>query len=109
MRNIALCALVALLISVTTAEVASAETCTFYGEGDGYAGQITASGAMMDPSAYAAAHPYYPLGSLVTVCYEGCVTVVVNDRGAVLDLTPAAAHAIGVKQVGIAEAAVTVH
>jgi rare lipoprotein A len=106
LRILLLCTLALLLLS---AEVASAETCTFYGEGDGYAGQITASGAMMDPSAYAAAHPYYPLGSLVTVCYEGCVTVVVNDRGAVLDLTPAAAHAIGVKQVGIAEAAVTVH
>lgn len=86
---------------------AYAETTSYYGTTDGYAGGITASGEIMDPSAYTAAHPYYPLGEKVTVCWEGCVDVVINDRGSVLDLSPAAAEAIGMLEEGVVDADVS--
>lgn len=87
---------------------AYAETTTYYGTTDGYAGGITASGDIMDPQGFTAAHPYLPLGTVVTVCWEGCVDVVINDRGSVLDLTPAAAEAIGMLEEGVVDADVTV-
>jgi rare lipoprotein A len=82
---------------------------TYYGLGDGYGGKITASGEAMDPSAYKAAHPFLPLGTSLTVCYDGCVDVVINDRGPTLDLTPAAAEAIGMMEEGRVDAEVIVH
>lgn len=88
---------------------AYAETTSYYGTTDGYAGGITASGDVMDPGSFTAAHPYLPLGTVVTVCWEGCVDVVINDRGSVLDLTPAAAEAIGMLEEGVVDADVTVH
>ena len=46
-----------------------------------------------------------PFGSLVTVCHRGCVVVRISDRGPFvhgrhIDLTPAAARAIGLDQIG---------
>lgn len=104
-RNIAIC-LAMLFVGCNTA---IAFPTTFYGVGDRYAGQLTASGEVMDPSAHKAAHPYLPIGTVLTVCWEGCVDVVVNDRGSTLDLTPAAASAIGMMEEGIVDAEVIVH
>lgn len=97
------------MFAFTCTTYAYAETTSYYGTTDGYAGGITASGSVMDPESFTAAHPYLPLGTVVTVCWEGCVDVVINDRGSCLDLTPAAAEAIGMLEEGVVDADVTVH
>lgn len=65
-------------------------------------GLMTASGDLFDPDRLTAAHRSLPLGTRIRVTRIGTaesVTVVVNDRGPyirdrVLDLSPAAAHAL---------------
>lgn len=64
------------------------------------AGSPTASGVPFDPMAMTAAHPSLPFGTQLEVCYQGCVTVTVNDRGPFvegrgLDLSQGAAETIG--------------
>jgi rare lipoprotein A len=85
--------------------VQAAETCmaSHYGVGDGYGGKRTASGETMSPNAMTAAHRTRPFGSHVTVTNINngrSVTVRINDRGPFvagrcIDLSPAAARAIG--------------
>jgi rare lipoprotein A len=66
-------------------------------------GSRTASGARLNPGALTAAHRTLPFGSKVLVTNRGngrSVVVTVNDRGPfvrgrVIDVTPAAAHALG--------------
>jgi rare lipoprotein A len=66
-------------------------------------GSRTASGARLDPGALTAAHRSFPFGSkvLVTNRRNGrSVVVTVNDRGPfvrgrIIDVTPAAARALG--------------
>ena len=79
---------------------------SWYGVGDGYGGQITASGEVMNPYDFTAASPYLPFGTLLLVCYDECVTVRVNDRGPyaggrTLDLSYAAAVATGLINPGV--------
>jgi rare lipoprotein A len=74
--------------------------------GPGFEGAITASGEPFDPYGYTAASPYLPFGTRLYVCYRGCVTVRVNDRGPYvygreLDLSQAAAEAIGLTYAGV--------
>lgn len=67
-------------------------------------GAITASGDLFDPDRLTAAHRTLPLGTRIRVTRAGTadsVVVVVNDRGPyirgrVVDLSPAAAHALRV-------------
>ena len=67
-------------------------------------GAITASGDLFDPNRLTAAHRTLPLGTRIRVTRTGTadsVVVVVNDRGPyirgrVVDLSPAAAHALRV-------------
>lgn len=71
------------------------------------AGNPTASGEPFDPSAMTAAHPSLPFGTQLEVCYQGCATVTVNDRGPFvggrgLDLSQGAADAIGLTGAGVA-------
>ncbi len=108
LRRLYMCCALALVLVLTTT-VASAEITTYYGLGDGYAGKIMADGSPMDPSAFTAAHPYLPFGTTVTVCWDGCVDVVITDRGPTLDLTPAAAGAIGILDAGRVDAPMYVH
>jgi rare lipoprotein A len=69
-----------------------------------YSGGGTASGERMNPSALTAAHPSLPFGTRVRVTNRRTgrsVVVRINDRGPfvkgrVIDLSPAAARAIGV-------------
>jgi rare lipoprotein A len=80
--------------------MARAEMASIYGGRDGLCGHRTANGERLDCSAMTAAHRTLPFGTLVRVCYNGCVTVRINDRGPWvrglnLDLSPAAARAIG--------------
>src|SRR6266513_1506129 len=51
-------------------------------------------------AAMTAAHRRFPFGTQLRVCHSGCVTVRINDRGPWvrgrdIDLSPAAAQAIG--------------
>lgn len=81
---------------------------SFYGHGEKLA-RHTASGAVFNPHAMAAAHKTLPFGTHLRVCYHGCTTVVINDRGPFvrgrsLDLTYGAARTIGMNST----AAITV-
>lgn len=72
---------------------------SFYGHGEKLS-RHTASGAVFNPHGYTAAHRTLPFGTHLRVCHNGCVTVVVNDRGPFvrgrsLDLSYGAARAIG--------------
>jgi len=82
---------------------------------DDYSGQ-TANGDQYDPAQFTAAHPTLPFGTLLRVsdpCNERSVTVVVNDRGPfvdgrVLDVSKAAAEALGMGERGLLMVTATV-
>jgi rare lipoprotein A len=86
-----------------------------YGLASVYSGGRTASGESMRPGAMTAAHRTLPFGTQVTVVNSRngrSVMVRINDRGPfvhgrVIDLSPAAAHAIGVN--GLAPVSLQVH
>ena len=75
-----------------------------YGNGDGHAGSKTANGERMNPGALTAAHRTLPFGIRVNVVNQRngkSVVVRISDRGPfvrgrIIDLTPAAARALGV-------------
>jgi len=79
-----------------------------------YDGGKTASGERASPGALTAAHRSLPFGTLVRVTNENngrSVVVRINDRGPfvrgrVIDVTPAAAHALGFS--GLAEVSLDV-
>ncbi|MGE5547731.1 MAG: septal ring lytic transglycosylase RlpA family protein [Solirubrobacterales bacterium] len=79
---------------------------TWYGEA--YRGKPTASGERFDPSDYTAAHPSLPYGTRLAVRNPAdgrTVVVRINDRApgrAGIDLSHAAARAIGLDQLGTA-------
>jgi rare lipoprotein A len=90
-------AVVVLLFLVCTAH---AEVASIYGGRDGLCGHRTASGERLNCAAMTAAHRKLPFGTQIRVCHSGCVTVRINDRGPWvrgrdIDLSPAAAQAIG--------------
>jgi len=82
--------------------------------GPGFEGNPTASGQIFDPSLYTAASKELPLGSWLYVQHEGRgVVVLVNDRGPyvegrILDLSHAAAQAIGITGLGWIKATILV-
>ena len=98
----------ALLVSsfvYITINAGHAEIASVYGGPDGLCGSRTANGEHVNCSAMTAAHRTLPFGTRVTVCHHGCVVVRINDRGPFvtgrhIDLTPAAARAIGLSQTG---------
>ena len=76
-----------------------------YGGRDGHCGSRTANGERVNCAAMTAAHRRLPFGTRVRVCHSGCVTVRINDRGPFvrgrdIDLSPAAAGAIGLDNIG---------
>lgn len=95
-----------LALSVTAfADDADAKPATASYYGPGFAGNLTASGEVFDPSAMTAAHKTLPFGTQLEVCYNGCTTVTINDRGPYIpgrefDLSAGAAQAIGLGGVG---------
>ena len=99
------CALAASVAFAQDQAAAEPMVSTWYGPG--LEGNLTASGEIFDPyGSYTAASPYLPFGTRLYVCYQGCVTVRVNDRGPYgygreLDLSQAAAEAIGLTYVGV--------
>ena len=74
--------------------------------GPGLEGNVTASGEVFEPyTEYTAASPYYPMGTILRVCYVDCTVIRVNDRepyivGRELDLSAIAAEDIGLAPVG---------
>jgi rare lipoprotein A len=85
--------------------IAHAEVASIYGGRDGLCGHRTANGERLNCSAMTAAHRTLPFGTRDRVCHSGCVTVRINDRGPWvrgrhIDLSPAAARAIGLYQTG---------
>ena len=94
------CALACLTTNSGYAEVASV-----YGGADGRCGSRTANGERLNCAAMTAGHRTLPFGTEVKVCHHGCVVVRINDRGPFvsgrhIDLSPAAARAIGLDDVG---------
>ena len=84
---------------------AHAEMASVHGGRGGYCGSRTANGERVNCSAMTAAHRKLPFGTRVRVCHNGCVIVRINDRGPFargrdIDLSPAAARAIGVNDIG---------
>lgn len=83
--------------------------------GDKFHGRQTASGEIFDKNALTAAHPTLPFGTMVTVtdlATGRSVVVRVNDRGPfktgrVIDLSEAAAEALGIRSKGLAEVRLT--
>jgi rare lipoprotein A len=104
MIRLLLAALMLCAVSCATTS-ALAEKCTAsqYGIGDGYHGRRTASGERFDTYALTAAHRTRAFGSIVTVTNHAngrSVNVKINDRGPFIrgrciDLSRAAANAIG--------------
>jgi rare lipoprotein A (peptidoglycan hydrolase) len=75
-------------------------TVTYYGGSDRLCGRRTASGAVLNCAAMTAAHRTLPFGTVLMVQSGGrSIQVTVTDRGpftgAFLDLSPAAASALG--------------
>jgi rare lipoprotein A len=79
--------------------------------GPKFHGRKTASGEIFDQSEYTAAHPKLPLGSRVRVINlenDKSVEVEINDRGPfvpgrIIDLSRAAARALGMLEDGITQ------
>jgi rare lipoprotein A len=93
------------LISLGLVSTAHAEMASVYGGRGGYCGSRTANGERINCSAMTAAHRKLPFGTRVRVCHNGCVIVRINDRGPFvrgrdIDLSPAAARAIGLNDIG---------
>jgi rare lipoprotein A len=93
------------LVPVCFVSAAHAEMASVYGGRDGYCGSRTANGERVNCSAMTAAHRRLPFGTRVRVCHSRCVTVRINDRGPFvrgrdIDLSPAAARAIGLGSTG---------
>ena len=93
------------LMLILVVSTAHAEVASVYGGRDGYCGSRTASGGRVNCSAMTAAHRRLPFGTRVRVCHSKCVTVRINDRGPWvrgrnIDLSPAAARAMGLDGTG---------
>src|SRR6478609_9428633 len=90
---------------VLVSDLAGAEVASIYGGRDGLCGHPTANGERLNCAQLTAAHRTFAFGTRVRVCHSGCVTVRINDRGPWvrgrhIDLSPAAARAIGLSQTG---------
>jgi rare lipoprotein A len=104
-RYSALELLLASALLVLVSDLAGAEIASIYGGRDGLCGHPTANGERLNCAELTAAHRTLAFGTRVRVCHSGCVTVRINDRGPWvrgrhIDLSPAAARAIGLSQTG---------
>ncbi len=104
-------ALAAVEAARTRPERAVLETGTASWYGPGFAGRPTASGEIFDPLDMTAAHPVLPLGTEVVVVNLANgreARLRINDRGPfigdrVIDVSKAAAKALGFYYTGLAE------
>jgi hypothetical protein len=87
-----------------------------YGGGDPFTASLTASGQTLDDRAFTAAHRTLPLGTWVRVenlANRASVVVRINDRGPffrdrIIDLSQAAARALGMDGPGLARVELTI-
>lgn len=92
----------------TLAANAQCGVASWYGGKDGLNGRPTASGEIFNTNKMTAAHPTLPFGTKVKVTSQATgkhVVVRINDRGPfhkgrIIDLSRAAAHAIGMDGIG---------
>ena len=97
----------ALMLLVGPADKADAEELLASWYGLGFEGNLMASGDVFEPyNEFTAASAYLPFGTVLTVCYDGCVEVVITDRGPYvggrsLDLSAIATEEIGLTYVGV--------
>lgn len=97
------------IISFGFADTGATGPASWYGED--FAGNLTANGEIFDPSELTAAHLTLPFGTLVRVTNDTngeTVVVRINDRGPyihgrIIDLSHAAADAIGMVRAGVAQ------
>lgn len=84
-------------------------TASWYGPY--FHGRLTANGEIYNQWEHTAAHKTLPFGTRLRVCLDGCVVVRINDRGPYIpgrsiDLSRAAAEAIGLTKPGVAPVSV---
>jgi rare lipoprotein A len=96
---------IAAVVLLSLVGTARAEVASIYGGRDGLCGHRTASGERLNCAVMTAAHRRLPFGTQIRVCHSRCVTVRINDRGPWvrardIDLSPAAARAIGLYKTG---------
>src|SRR3984957_12098368 len=92
-------------VLLCSGQLARAEVASVYGGSDGLCGSRTANGEHLNCGAMTAAPRTWPFGTLLRVCRCGSMVVRINDRGPFvrgrhIDLSPAAARAIGLHQTG---------
>jgi rare lipoprotein A len=86
---------------------------SYYGLGDGYHGEITASGRRFDTWSNQAAHKWLPFGTVVTVTANGRSTkAVITDRGPyahgrIIDLSAKSFSALGPISNGVHEVCIS--
>ena len=93
--------------------VSNKTLASFYGGGEKL-NRHTSNGEVFRPGGFTAAHRTLPMGTRLQVCYRGCATVRINDRGPAawtgrsLDLARGAASAIGLTHAGVAPVSVQI-
>jgi rare lipoprotein A len=110
MRKIIATAVAGLCAFALPSESRSTMLASWYGPG--FHGRTTANGERYDMHGLTAAHKTLPFGTRLEVCYQGCTTVRINDRGPFigareLDLSYGAAQAVGLVAPGVANVEVT--
>ena len=110
MRKIIATAVAGLCAFALPSESRSTMLASWYGPG--FHGRTTANGERYDMHGLTAAHKTLPFGTRLEVCYQGCTTVRINDRGPFigrreLDLSYGAAQAVGLIAPGVANVEVS--
>ena len=110
MRKIIATAVAGMCAFALPSESRSTMLASWYGPG--FHGRTTANGERYDMHGLTAAHKTLPFCTKLEVCYDGCTTVRINDRGPFigareLDLSYGAAKAIGLVNPGVANVKVT--
>ena len=110
MRKIIATAVAGMCAFALPSESRSTMLASWYGPG--FHGRTTANGERYDMHGLTAAHKTLPFGTRLEVCYQGCTTVRINDRGPFigsreLDLSYGAAQAVGLIAPGVANVEVT--
>ena len=110
MRKIIATAVAGLCAFALPSESRSTMLASWYGPG--FHGRTTANGERYDMHGLTAAHKTLPFGTVLEVCYQGCATVRINDRGPFigsreLDLSYGAAQAVGLVAPGVANVEVS--
>ena len=110
MRKIIATAVAGMCAFALPSESRSTMLASWYGPG--FHGRTTANGERYNMHGLTAAHKTLPFGTKLEVCYQGCTTVRINDRGPFigsreLDLSYGAAQAVGLIAPGVANVEVT--